>query len=191
MRKLIAAMKISVDGKSEGPEGFADWVEAWSEDYGLTDRIDACLLGSRMYSGYEQYWSSILRSPTSQLPMTDRMPLPAELEWSSFARRTPHYVLSNSMTSAEWPHTHILRSIDQVAALKQQSGKDIYLMGGATLTTSLIDAGQVDEFHVISYPLLAGAGRTLFGELQHRRQLQLLSFRELGAGRFRMSYAIS
>jgi hypothetical protein len=37
MRKLIAGMKISVDGKMEGPEGYADWVEAWSEDYGLTE----------------------------------------------------------------------------------------------------------------------------------------------------------
>jgi len=35
MRKLITGMKISVDGKMEGPEGTADWVEAWSEDYGL------------------------------------------------------------------------------------------------------------------------------------------------------------
>lgn len=32
MRKLLAAMKISVDGKTEGPEGYADWVEGWSED---------------------------------------------------------------------------------------------------------------------------------------------------------------
>ena len=41
MRKLIAAMKLSVDGRSEGPEGYADWVDAWSEDHGLMDRIDA------------------------------------------------------------------------------------------------------------------------------------------------------
>ena len=39
MRKLIAAMKISVDEKIEGSEGHADWVEAWSEDYGLTPLI--------------------------------------------------------------------------------------------------------------------------------------------------------
>jgi hypothetical protein len=45
MRKLIAGMKISVDGKMEGAEEMADWVEAWSEDYGLTSEIDACLLG--------------------------------------------------------------------------------------------------------------------------------------------------
>jgi len=55
MRSLIAAMKISIDGKMQGPEGTADWVEAWSEDFGLTPRIDACLLGGGMYPGYETY----------------------------------------------------------------------------------------------------------------------------------------
>jgi hypothetical protein len=57
MRKLIAGMKISADGKVEGPEGFADWVESWSEDYGLTEQIDACVLGGGMYPGYERYWT--------------------------------------------------------------------------------------------------------------------------------------
>jgi hypothetical protein len=41
MRKLIAGMKMSVNGEIEGPEGYADWVEAWSEDYGLTQQIVA------------------------------------------------------------------------------------------------------------------------------------------------------
>ena len=36
MRKLIAAMKVSLDAKTQGPEGTADWVEAWSEDFDLT-----------------------------------------------------------------------------------------------------------------------------------------------------------
>ena len=50
MRKLISAMKVSVDGKIAGPEGSdADWVEAWSEDYGLTPQIDACVVGGGMY----------------------------------------------------------------------------------------------------------------------------------------------
>lgn len=190
MRKLIAAMKLSVDGKSEGPEGFADSVEAWSEDYGLTDRIDACVLGARMYAGYEQYWTAIGNSPNAPLPMTGRMATNAELEWSAFARRTPHYVLSNSLATAQWPNTTILRSTAQVSALKRQPGKDIYLMGGAKLTASLIDAGLVDEFHLISYPLLAGPGKALFGHLEHRHQLQLLGTRDLGGGRFRVSYAI-
>jgi hypothetical protein len=66
IRKLIAGMKVSLDGKMEGPEGMADWVSAWSDDYGLTGptpRIDACLLGGGMYPGYEGYWSAIRSEP--------------------------------------------------------------------------------------------------------------------------------
>src|SRR5262245_15623649 len=103
MRKLIAAMKMSIDGKIEGPEGYADWVEAWSEDYGLTPQIDACLLGAGMYPGYEQYWPPIQNAPDKPHPMTDKPPSPAEVEWARFAARIPHYVLSNTLTSASWP----------------------------------------------------------------------------------------
>lgn len=191
MRKLIAAMKVSVDGKFEGPEGYADWVEGWSEDYGLTERIDACLLGGRMYPGYEQYWTAIRDAPDQPLPMTGQLPLPGEVEWSRFAARTPHYVLSTSLTAANGSHTIILRGVDEVAALKHQPGKDIYLMGGAMLTTSLIDAGWVDEMHFITYPLLAGPGASLFQQLGRRQKLQMLNVRSLSGGRFSTSFAIA
>ena len=49
MRKLITGMKISVDGKIEGPGCTADWVQAWSDDYGLMPQIDARVLGGGMY----------------------------------------------------------------------------------------------------------------------------------------------
>jgi dihydrofolate reductase len=184
-------MKVSVDGKSEGPEGYADWVEGWSEDYGLTQRIDACLLGGRMYPGYEQYWTAIRKAPDSPLPMTGKLPLAAELEWSRFANRTPHFVLSQSLTSANWSHTTILRNVDDVAALKDQPGKDIYLMGGATLTTGLIDAGLVNEINFITYPLLAGPGTATFKHLGRRHRLEMLGIRQLSGGRFSTSYAIA
>jgi hypothetical protein len=63
MRKLIAGMKISADGKMEGPESTVDWVEAWSEDYGLMPQVDACVLGGGMYPGYERYWTAIQNEP--------------------------------------------------------------------------------------------------------------------------------
>src|SRR4030095_6047984 len=44
MRKLIAGMKISLDGKMEGPEGMAVWVEIWSVHYGLSTVIDTSTL---------------------------------------------------------------------------------------------------------------------------------------------------
>jgi len=190
MRKLIAAMKISVDGRSEGPQGYADWVEAWSEDYGLMERIDACLLGGRMYPGYEQYWTAIRQAPELPLPMTGRLPHPAELTWSDFAQRTPHYVLSTTLASVEWPQTRLLRHIDEVCDLKARAGKDIYLMGGATLAGSLIEASLVDEMHFIVYPLFAGRARGPFDGLTHRRPMKLLNLRERGDGLLHMAYAL-
>lgn len=190
MRKLIAAMKLSLDGRSEGPDGYADWVEAWSEDYGLMDRIDACLLGGRMYPGYEQYWTAIQHAPAQPLPMTGRLAHPAELAWSNFARRAPHYVLSATLPAVTWTQSRVLRKLDEVRELKEQTGKGIYLMGGATLTGSLLDAGLVDEMHFIVHPLLTGPARGPFDAVTRRRALTLLQHRPLGEGRLHLSYQV-
>ncbi|TIM21531.1 MAG: dihydrofolate reductase [Mesorhizobium sp.] len=190
MRKLITGMKISVDGKMEGPEGYAEWVDAWSEEYGLMPQIDACLLGSIMYAGYERYWSAIQNEPDKPLPMTGKLPTPEELEWARFAEHTPHYVLSNTMTSAAWPKTRFVRSLEDIAGLKQQPGKDIYLMGGARMTASLIDAGLVDELRLILYPLLVGEGKALFGATQNRRGLELRKVQQLTDGRVSLVFGI-
>jgi dihydrofolate reductase len=190
LRKLIAAFKTSVDGKIEGPQGFADWVDAWSEDYGLTPEIDACLLGGKMYPGYEQYWTAIQTAPDKPLPMTGKLPTPAEVEWGRFAAETPHYVLSTTSTTALWPTTRVLRSIDDIAALKQQSGKDIYLMGGARITASLMGAGLLDELRLIVHPLLAGEGKSLFATNAGRHRLEMRAIDKLGNGRFSTVYAV-
>ena len=192
MRNLIAAFKTSVDGKIEGPEGFADWVDAWSDDYGLTSQIDACLLGAQMYPGYEQYWTAIQQNePGKPLPMTGKAPIPAEVEWGRFAAKTPHYVLSNTLKSVNWPKTSFLRSIDDVAALKQKTGKDIYLMGGAQIASSLVDAGLVDELRLIVYPLIAGPGKALFATTQQRRGFELRKVQQLQGGLIGLTYAVS
>lgn len=190
MRKLIAAMKVSLDGRSEGPDGHADWVDAWSEDYGLMERVDACLLGGRMYPGYEQYWSAIRQAPDQPLPMTGKLPHPAELRWSAFVQGTPHYVLSSTLKVVRWPNTHLLRHADAVRDLKAQPGKDIYLMGGAGLVGSMLDSGLVDEMHCIVYPLLVGQAAGPFDNLMNRRQLELLGQRQVGEGSIHLAYRI-
>ncbi|MFC4468722.1 dihydrofolate reductase family protein [Streptomyces xiangluensis] len=188
MRKLIAAMKLSVDGKTEGPEGHADWVAAWSDDYELTAQVDACLLGAGMYGGYESYWTAIQNEPEGVHWITGQPPTPGELEWARFAARTPHYVLSSTMESAQWPNTSFLRGLDEIAALKEQPGKDIYLMGGAQITASLIDAGLVDELRLIVYPLIAGKGKALFSGTQQRHGLELLKVEQLPDGLVSLIY---
>jgi dihydrofolate reductase len=190
MRKLIAAMKVSLDGKMEGPQAYADWVNAWSDDYGLTPQVDACVLGGRMYPGYEQYWTAIQDEPEKPHPLSGQVPTPAEVEWAGFAARTPHYVLSKSLASAEWPTTRFLRGIEEVAALKQHPGKDIYLMGGAVVTVSLVEAGLVDELRLIVYPLIAGEGRALFETAARRHRLDLRAVRQLSDGRVSLVYGL-
>ena len=190
MRKLITGMKLSLDGKLEGAEGYADWVEAWSEDYGLMPQIDACVVGGGMYPSYERYWTGIQNEPETPAWITGNAPTPAEVEWARFAAHTPHYVLSRTLTSALWPKTGFVRRLEEIAALKQQPGKDIYLMGGARVTANLIDAGLVDELRLIVYPLIAGEGKALFATTTRRRGLELRKVQQLRDGRVSLIYGI-
>jgi dihydrofolate reductase len=136
-----------------------------------------------MYPGYEQYWTGIQNEPDKPAWITGSAPTPAELEWASFAAKTTHYVLSSTLTSALWPKTSFLRGLEEIAALKQQPGKDIYLVGGARTTASLIDAGLVDELRLIVYPLIAGEGKALFATTERRRGLELRKVQQLQDGR--------
>jgi dihydrofolate reductase len=190
MRKLITAMKISLDGKFEGPQGYADWVSAWSDDYGLTPEIDACVLGGRMYPGYEQYWTPIQNHPDQVHPLSGAVPTMAEVEWADFATRTPHYVVSRTLTSATWPQTRFLRSVDELDELKRGQGKDIYLMGGGAITAAAIDAGVVDEARLIVYPVIAGGEHALFRPSAIRRGLELRKVDQLPDGRLSLVYGI-
>jgi dihydrofolate reductase len=190
MRRIIAAMKVSLDGKTEGTEGHAEWVEAWSEDYGLTPQIDACLLGGGMWPGYEQYWSGIQDKPDTPAWITGEPPTAAEREWAEFITRTPHYVLSRTLTTSVLPGTTFLRDVSEVAALKQQPGGDIYLVGGARVVVSLLDAGLVDELRLITYPLVVGGGTPLFADPVRAHRLELGSVEQLPAGKVLLTYTV-
>lgn len=126
MRKLIAGMKISVDGKVSGSGGYADWVDGWPEDYGLMPQIDARVLGAGMYPGYEQYWTAIQDAPDKPLPKTGKLPTPAEIEWGRFAAQTRHYVLSRTLTSARWPKTIFARGLKDITALNKSRAKTFF-----------------------------------------------------------------
>ena len=191
MRKLIAGMKSSVDAKVEGPEGVADWVAAWSDDYGLMPQVDGCLLAAGLYPGYEQYWTPIQNEPDKPHPLTGQLPTPAEIEWGRFAAKTPHYVLSTTLNTAAWPNTSFVRGLEEVVALKERPGKDIYLVGGARTTAGLIDAGLVDELRLIMYPLIAGEGKALFATTERRRGLEPRKVEQLPNGRVSLVYGIA
>ena len=189
MRKLIAGVKISLDGKIEGTDGYADWVDAWSEEYGLIDEIDACLLGAGMYTGYEQYWSAILKNEAGKpLPMTGKEPTKEEFKWAKFAEQTPHYVLTNKINSALWTNTRLISGINEVIKLKQTNGKNIYLMGGAKIIQSLINNDLVDELRLIIYPIIVSKGKGLLENIVKSHKLKLDQVEQLGNGRLKLTY---
>jgi dihydrofolate reductase len=94
------------------------------------------------------------------------------------------------VTSARWPKTSFVSGTEEIAALKQQRGKDIYLVGGARTTASLIDAGLVDELRLIVYPLIIGEGKALFATTERRRGLELRKIQQLQGGRVSLIYEI-
>ena len=84
---------------------------------------------------------------------------------------------------ALWPNTSFVRGLEEIAALKQQPGKHIDLMGGARITASLIDAGLVDELRFIIHSVIAGAGKALFATAERRHGLELRKVQQLQGGR--------
>jgi dihydrofolate reductase len=159
VRKLIAAMKNPRGAPPDATGGDANWVRSWSQDFGLTPQIDACLLGGGMYPGYEEYWTALQDAPDRPLPTTGKYPTQGEIRWARFIAQLPHYVLSNTLTSARWRNTHFLRRLDEVSLLKRTPGKGIYLVGDAHIVTTLIDADLVDELRLIVDPLIVGSGQ--------------------------------
>ena len=96
---------------------------------------------------------------------------------------------SSTLTSAHRPNTQILRSIGELASLKQQTGQNIYLMGGATITASTVDPGVVDELRLIIYPLIAGKGSALFAIPRARHALELRTVGRLPTGQLLLATA--
>ena len=159
MRTLISSAFISLDGVMEGPGGepgyrntgwtFKD-VEFVPEAYEIKGReqeeATAILMGRVSYQAFSPVW-------------------PDMKEFAGY-KMMPKYVVSTTLTEdnlvSNWGETTILRSLDQVAALKETEGGPIIVHGSASLNHGLEDAGLIDRYHLLVYPLLLGAGKRLF-----------------------------
>jgi len=188
MRKIIAALQVSVDGFIEGPNGALDWVDTWEDPFALSHQIDACVLGAGMYPGYEQYWRAILANPEGILPFTGRVASPGEIEYAHFADQTPHFVLSTTLQSVDWPIARIIRSVDEIRRMKQWPGKDIYAVGGATFISSLMNMELIDEIRLAMHPVVLGGGKALFKDVDGRHALELIDVRRIASGPVRLIY---
>ncbi|MFE0674648.1 dihydrofolate reductase family protein [Streptomyces sp. NPDC058867] len=159
MRTLISSAFISLDGVVEAPGGepgyrnsgwtFKD-VEFLPEAFEIKDReqkeASAILLGRTSYEAFSPVWP--------------------DMEDFADYKVMPKYVVSTTLTEddlvSNWGEITILRSLDEVAALKETEGGPIIMHGSATLNRNLSDAGLIDRYHLLVFPLLLGAGKRLF-----------------------------
>jgi dihydrofolate reductase len=191
MRRIIAALHVTLDGCIEGPQGETDWIEDWEDAYDLLAQVDTFVLGAGMYPGYEQYWSAVLAAPRAALPFSGRPATPGEIDYANHARRTPHVVLSSkTLQDAAWDNTRIVRSLDDIRQLKQQPGKDIHAVGGAALVSSLLEANLIDELRLAIHPIVLGRGKRLFTQAVQRHALEFMQSRSMPGGVMELSYRV-
>jgi dihydrofolate reductase len=190
-RKLIAALQVSLDGLIEGPNGELDWIGSWEDSFEVLSDIDTCVLGGAMYPGYEQYWLAVLADPEGPLPFTGKPPSTGEVEYARFADKTPHVVLSRTLESVAWKTARIVRDVADIRALKQQPGKHIHAVGGASLVSTLMNGHLVDQLRLTVHPLVLGKGKALFKDVDGRHRLELLETRPLAGGRVSLTYDVA
>jgi dihydrofolate reductase len=172
MRKIIYYVHISVDGFIEGPNGEFDWPTMGPElsaySIAMNDEIDTFLYGRVVYEGMAGYW------PTAEEMSDD----PHDKAFAPIWRRTPKVVASRTLTTADW-NTRVIGDdlAAQVAALKEEPGKDVLLTGGASLPASLATLGLVDEYRVVVHPVVLGGGKPVFPTRERRVRLDLVESR--------------
>ncbi|MGW0781652.1 dihydrofolate reductase family protein [Streptomyces sp. NPDC002913] len=159
MRTLISTAFVSLDGVMEAPGGEpgyrnSGWtfknVEFVPDAFEIKGREQkeaaAMLLGRVSYEAFSAVWP--------------------DMEDFADYKAMPKYVVSTGLTEdglvSNWGDTTILRSLDDVAALKETEGGPLIVHGSATLNHGLSDAGLIDRYHLLVFPLLLGAGKRLF-----------------------------
>ncbi|MBE8521075.1 dihydrofolate reductase family protein [Amycolatopsis sp. H6(2020)] len=190
MRTLISTSFVSLDGVVEAPGGEpgyrnAGWtfkdIEFDPAAYAIKgseqEEATALLLGRVSYEAFAPVWPGMT------------------VEFAGY-NAMPKYVVSTTLTDADlvdnWGETTILRSLDEVAALKETEGGPIIVNGSATLNRALADAGLIDRYHLLVFPVLLGAGQRLFSETDKDKQsLKLVESEAYGNGIQKLVYDVT
>jgi dihydrofolate reductase len=161
MRKLIVSEFVTLDGVMQAPGGpdedrdggfeHGGWtLPYWHDDIGRTfvelmQGCDAFLLGRRTYVTHAEAFE----------------PLPAGDFFGDLMNAPKKYVVSRTLEQPIWRDTTIIRDdvVESVRALKEQPGGNILTDGSSQLVHALIEAGLVDELHLLVYPITLGSGK--------------------------------
>jgi len=173
VRKLIVSNVMSLDGFFEGPNKKFDWFVPDEEflDYAkdLLRTVDTILFGRTTYEHMAGYWPSAPRD-----------------EIADAMNNLPKVVVSRSLRKVEWNNSRLVKGevAEEISKLKQMPGKDkdIVIFGSATLASSLLQLGLIDEYRVILSPILLGGGSPMFTDMKQRINLKLGKTKILRSG---------
>jgi len=156
---------ISLDGFFEGLNRELDWHNVDDEFHEFADRqlgtVDTLLFGRVTYQMMANYWPvAIISDPVIASKMNG----------------LPKLVFSRTLKTVEWNNSRLSKGelVEEVSNLKKQPGKDIALLGSATLLSALMEANLVDEHRIMIVPIILGSGNPLFKKMERRHRLQLL-----------------
>lgn len=174
MRELIVTQNITLDGVIEATGGWFD--PARGED-DLSDveaalraqreAADGFLLGRVTFEQMRGYWPLQTGDTTG---ITD------------YLNAVSKCVVSTTLQDPAWENTAVLRSVDEVRALKSTAGGDIVTTGSMQLVGDLIAAGLVDEYRLFTHPVVLGRGRRLFADATEVPRLRLVESRPFRSG---------
>lgn len=189
MRTLITTAFISLDGVVEGPGGEPGYRNSgWTfKDIAFEEaayalkgeeqtEATALLLGRVSYQSFSPVWPGMTQ------------------EFAGY-NAMPKYVVSTTLQDSDlvtnWGETTILRSLDDVAALKETDGGPIIINGSATLNRNLSDAGLIDQCNLLVFPVLLGAGKRLFSDADRdKTNLELVSSESYKNGIQKLVYSV-
>ncbi|HYS73570.1 MAG TPA: dihydrofolate reductase family protein [Thermoplasmata archaeon] len=173
MRKLIMWNLVTLDGFFEGRKSWdIDWHNSvWGEELERfsteqSKSIGMLLFGRVTYEGMASFWSK------------------EKGEIADFMNTVSKVVFSRTLKDAAWNNSRLVKgnAEEEVAKLKKQPGKDLFIFGSANLSATLMQKGLIDEYRLCLAPVVLGGGNPLFKESAERLNLKLVESRPLKSG---------
>src|SRR6185503_55700 len=179
MRKLIAAINMTLDGFCDHTAGIAD--DELHQHYNeILSNADILLYGRITYQLMESYWPTVVKNPTGNKP-TD--------EFAVLIDNISKIVFSRTLKNVDWKNTKLKKEVikEEILELKQHAGKNI-LVGSPSLIVALAQLDLIDEYQLGVQPIVLGSGLPLFKNITDRIDLKLLKTKTFGCGAVMVYY---
>jgi len=182
MRKIILNLAVTFDGFIEGPNGELDWlVRDEKIDFGdilqeiLSDK-DVIFYGRVSYDK----WGNTQPDENASQKIKDAYKL---------MHGKTKYVFSKTKTGDSGNTIFINSEIKKrVLEIKQQPGKNIWLYGGAKITTTFLNLNLIDEYRLAIHPVILGKGKPLFQNIEQQHKLALAEVKSYDTGVMLVTY---